>query len=239
LSLKSLSENVTTNKIRIKFYDFRRLMKFYDKMDKSIRPDMPIEIRELCQYPNYQIMLKYHGWKHISFHKHLVSENLLNLYLKFVQNIHETIEKSYVTLRHIDSNGQKILNTEMLREMMWSEELGKLGVVFQRWKVVVEKMSSLCQRFENDDTFTLDQKKGAYSKLLFYDRFTARVQELIYLLIRQSVSNIHEMDDPISTDALNLPIYREILNWIQNSKNSLKPYNETDLMLKDTEDFFK
>jgi hypothetical protein len=239
LSLKNIAENVRSNNMKIKFYDFRSLMKFYNKMDREDRPAVPTVLQEFYRYPNYQILLKNTGWKHLSFHKHLVSESLMDTYLKFVQKIHESIEAKYITLRHIDSNGQKIMNTEILRDMIWSEELRNLGVIFHRWKVVVEKIGLICQRFERDSTLSSDQKEDVYSKLLFYDRFASRIQELIYLTIRQAISSIHEIDDAESTTALNLPIYQEILNWIRISKNTLKPYNETDLILKKIDYFFE
>ena len=240
LGLRSYVENVRDNEKRVNFYDFKKLMKVYHTLDES-RPDIPEKMQVFCKHPNYQIFLKNSGWKYAAFHHHLMRERIMDTYLQFVQDVSESLDATgdLHMVRYIESNGQKITNIEILREMVWSEDIMRLGVVFQRLKVAVEKIGMTCQRFDKDTSFSPEQKEGIYIKLLFYDRFVTRAQELIYLLIRQAISVIHEIRDPIVDDNLELPIYRELLRWVRSSKKWCVPYNEIDLILKDPDTFLK
>ena len=236
LELRGMADEIEQNKRRIRFYDFKKLMIVY--RDLEVRPEIPQNLTHLQKYQNYQLLMKDSGWKYVSFHRYLVMNRLYESYGRFVRDLNTYVEESHRLdmVRYIESNGQKIMNTEMIREMVWSEDLRRLGIFFQRWKVAIEKLGRTCQNFNSDDTLDTEQKKKTYDRLLFYDRLVTRVQELVFLLLRQGISTVHEIEDPVTRN-LELPVYQEILKWIRESNRALLPYNDVDLILKEIEHF--
>lgn len=239
LSLRTYRQDIQSGKFRINFYDFKRLMNLYANLDVSIKPKLPSELQKIQKFSNYQLLLRSSGWKYMSFHQYLLMEGILDIYFKFADKINCAIDNSgeFNVILSNDSY-DKLLNIDILREMVWFDEIKKLGAVYQRWKIIIEKLEIICQKFDTDNTICTQQKQNIYSRLLFCDRFVTRIQEMIYLMVRQSISTIYEIRDPI-LEKMNLPIYRELSKWIKNSKNCLNKYDETDLIFKDTDYFFE
>lgn len=233
LKFKTYITNVKNGNIRIVFYDFKELMILYSNIDQDVRPQIPKELSTLILAKNYQIFLKDNGWNHPSFHQHLFKERIMNSYLNFVQLV---IDSIYKNVKYIDNTKivSNVLNIEYLRNAVLNDDLRKLGIVFQRWKIIVEKMGGICQKFETDKTMTTERKERIYSNFLIIDRLTTRIQELIYLMINQSIASILNTPDLISEN-INLPIYHTILNWIRNpnSNNCLNPVSDYDLVSRD------
>jgi hypothetical protein len=240
LRLRSYYDDVVSEKRRVRFYDLIEFLKFYAELEPRLQRPLSQEIEFLKPFKNYQLLLKGSGWKHRSFHLYLENEKRMEMYLEFIQNLIEAIEQSndYDVLSEVHQTHQKITDTETIREMIYSDDLKRLGIIFQRWKIVVEKISNVCARFETDDTFTVNQKEMIYENMLFYDRFTSRVQEMIYFKIREAIGAVYDILGGIS--ALDKPVYNviDILVSGESGQKLIGPYNESDLFTRDIDYFF-
>lgn len=188
---------------RLQFYDFKRYWNLYIQAKDLIgfEIDVPIWMLDISIHQNYYTFCRFNGWRHISFDSY-VKDNKFESYEKFISDLSK-IESQYLDVKVKSAKSAKSAKSNSMYFDTISRDLHllKLGIVFLRLKVIVEKLSKICET------------KDSESKLLILDRFATRIQEMIYLKIKFYVLGVQYS---------NL-LYDEIDKIIQKNNNLILP----------------
>lgn len=173
LKKNGLYDNTTKITHIADFYDFYIIMSFLKKINHNILKTFPSVLLQLSDYYNYQIAfikMKLESYRFMNF----IEQNNYNEYLhKISEIINEQCNKI-----------KKICEDKSLSEFCYSildnTIVVRLGIVFQRWKIVLEKMNNVAK--DKNDEFM----KSMY----VIDKLLNKIQEIICTYVNDLVNEI-------------------------------------------------
>lgn len=204
------------------FYEIKKLIKFFYETNPDI---LDTKLKNLLKYDSYQSLMLTDRIKPCeSFKKYIVRHDLKN-------NINVLIaEKSkYETLRETIC-GEKSLEN-FIYDTMILTHIVKLGTVFQRWKIVLEKMS--IASINKDDLYM----KNIY----LVDKFLTVIQEMILLYVNSYInllkdafitnnSEKYKQNKKSFDNFYEYDVYKNIANEIKNSDKLLQKIKSPEIL---------
>jgi hypothetical protein len=208
------------------FYHFKK----YSDIAIKIGYDLPDSLQVLYNYSNYQDLLHNKSYyRHISFNMYIIDSEMFDNYVDLLNYIYNNREISIQKL--IKS---KILNKIDLKKInqtkIISHEIDiiniikdthsiilRYGIIFQRWKVVVEKLVRISRIVESGTNIT--------NSIIIIDRILTRIQEMIFYHVRTICYEYIEkniMSNELIEKEINLPdiyekrVYKIILKLIED-----------------------
>lgn len=213
------------NNVYSSYYEIKQLIIFFSEIDKQI---VNQKLLDLTQYKSYQeLMLTDKTNLCASFKKYIIKHNLAkDVDLLILE------KKKYDEIYFNITSGIKL--EQFIYYELLTTRLVKLGIAFQRWKIILEKM---CEYKNNEDDTYL---KNIY----LIDKFLEILQEMILHEIKTYINKIKKMFGcEINCSNKKNIIYEAIFDVLEKSdiliEKVYKPEKICDQVLNIINSFFE
>jgi hypothetical protein len=155
------------------FYEVTTLIRFFNEVKPNI---VDSSLIDLLTYENYQMLMLTDKVKPCAS---------FSIY-SYMHNLNEHIDKLVTEKQRFDKIFESLFKSTQLESFVYSDlietHIVKLGIVFQRWKIVLEQMCSKSNG--KDDQYMRD--------IYLIDRFLVAIQEMILMHIKMFVQCLKE-----------------------------------------------
>ncbi len=170
----------TSTSTSISFHDVLASFKLVETIKPDIINEIPKTLTRIANYKSFQDFNQKNGYKYESFNSYLTQHELLTETERLL-NIHNNIVTSkiadIISLRETDimiqlnqSKQLNIINDYLLQTILYTP-IKHMGIVFQRWKIILEKLSKHYTNSQSDKN----------DKILYHiDDFLQKLQSIIY-----------------------------------------------------------
>lgn len=193
------------NNINIDYYHFVR----YVNLCKKYNINISSELIKLTKFKSYQKLIIETNCDLISFKLYMITNDLIshyeNMIDQIIMNYKQIIIKSFGKIYEDDINFiieriDQILNNNVIFDFnVYLSNFNildkinnidpfifEMGIIFQRWKIVVEKLSAIIS-MKNIKAITIER---LYNSAIIMDRILTRTQEIIFYHTKKICINI-------------------------------------------------
>lgn len=169
---------------KITFYEFKKNC----ELAVELKYKLPYGLDDLYHSNSYQQFMLTNGFEHLSTHSYLIGTGLIKQYVKVLKFL--TVRRDTLVGNLIGAGNEFKIDPKKLRDnptitpnailesiVLADPFISHLGIVFQRWKIVVEKLLNMSG---TSLYFSETKEKELNKSIIVLDRILTRIQEMIF-----------------------------------------------------------